>query len=227
MIDAVIEESLDRAEAAVDAGDGVGGTGFWAAVAAVKKEPELADTYADRIADIDRKAFHNWRPLLVVSLGLGTTLAVLALAVGVALVGWAYPLDGFAAVVVFYAGLVALLAATHGLGHLVVGWAVGIRFISWFVAAITWPQPGVKIDYATYLRATPKARAWMHASGAIATKIVPFSLIGSAIAAGLPAWAVWLLVVLGVVMIVTDALWSTASSDWKKFKREMSYTSSS
>jgi hypothetical protein len=61
----------------------------------------------------------------------------------------------------------------------------------------------------------------MHASGAIATKIIPFALIGAAIAADLPAWAVWGLAVIGIASIVTDVLWSTRSSDWKRFKREM------
>lgn len=222
-----ITETLNAAEAAVDAGRGVAGTGFWSVVASVKQHPELADEYADRIAGIDEKAFRNWHPLLTIPIGIGTTLAVVAVLAGLALIGLAYGMDGTTAVIVFYAGVVALLASTHGLGHLVVGWSMGIRFTAWFVAAITYPQPGVKIDYATYLRASPRRRAWMHASGAIATKLVPFLLIGAAIAANLPAWAVWLLLGLGVVMVTTDVLWSTSASDWKKYKREMAYARAS
>lgn len=208
---------------AVAAGEGLGGTGFWSAVAAVKREPELVDRYADRIAVVDEKAFRAWA-LLTIPLVLGTALAVLAALVGLALVGWAYSLNGLAAVIVFYAGVVALIGATHGLGHLVVGWSVGIRFIAWFVGKITQPQPGVKIDYSTYLRTAPRKRAWMHAAGAMTTKVIPFLLIGAAIAADLPLWAVWALPILGVGMILTDVVWSTEKSDWKKFKREMGFT---
>ena len=67
-----------------------------------------------------------------------------------------------------------LLVTTHGLGHLAVGKARGMKFTHWFVGTMQRPQPGVKLDYATYLRVDAVGRAWMHASGAIVTKIVPF-----------------------------------------------------
>jgi hypothetical protein len=64
----------------------------------------------------------------------------------------------------------------------------------------------------------------MHASGALATKIVPFALAPAALAADLPTWVAWVLVIAGLGMIATDIAWSTKSSDWKKFRREMGYT---
>lgn len=217
-----IEESLQNAEARVAAGKGLAGTGFWQAVAEVKSNPELVDRYAERIAEIDRQAHANWA-LLVVPLWLGTSFMVVALLAGTALVGWAYYLDGFAAVVVFGAGVLALLGTTHGLAHLLVGRIVGMRFTSWFVGKISQPQPGVKIDYSTYLRTPPRKRAWMHASGAIATKAIPFLLVPAALAADLPTWVVWVLLAAGAGQILTDILWSTKSSDWKKFSREMEF----
>ena len=60
----------------------------------------------------------------------------------------------------------------------------------------------------------------MHASGAIFTKIVPFLLVGAGLAANLPTWAVWGLVVVGAATIATDILWSTGASDWSRFSRE-------
>ncbi|HEX6286177.1 MAG TPA: hypothetical protein VFZ80_01710 [Acidimicrobiia bacterium] len=221
-----VEESLDRAEAATSAGAGLSGTGFWSAVATVKRNPELVDRHADRIAAIDEAAFRQW-VLLTVPLGLGTALAVTALVVGIFLIGLAYALDGFPAVLVFFAGFVAVIGSTHGLAHLVVGWAVGIRFTCWFIARVTQPQPGVKVDYASYLRTAPQKRAWMHASGAIVTKAIPFMLIGAALAANLPTWAVWLLLVIGIVVLLADLVWSTKKSDWKKFQREMSFAQGS
>ncbi|HEX6222546.1 MAG TPA: hypothetical protein VF115_15750, partial [Acidimicrobiia bacterium] len=187
-----VEESLARAEAAVAAGESLSGTGFWSAVSTVKRHPELVERYADRIAEIDEGAFRNW-VFLMIPLWLGTSIALTAFLAGVALVGWAYVIDGLGAVVSFYAGVGVLLGATHGLAHLIVGWSMGMHFTCWFVAKISQPQPGVKIDYSTYLRTAPRKRAWMHASGALATKVIPFLLIGAALAADLPHWAVWLL----------------------------------
>jgi hypothetical protein len=206
-----IEESLARAEAAVSQ---------------VKREPQLVEGYADRIASIDTRALRDWA-LLVIPLWMGTSIAVLATLGGLALIWWAYALEDLAAVAVFLLGTGVLLSATHGLAHLAVGRAMGMRFLFWFVGEIRQPQPGVKVDYGTYLRTPARQRAWMHASGALTTKIIPFLLIGAALAADLPTWGVMALVALGVGQIVTDVLWSTDSSDWKKFKREMGFAQGS
>lgn len=222
MTSSAIEESLTRAEHAVDAGEGLSGTGFWQAVSTVKGQPELAERYADRIAAIDERAHRNWA-LLVIPLGVGTVLAVVATLVGLALVSWAYALEGGAAIVAFLVGFGVLIASTHALGHLVVGMILGIRFSYWFVGKVSQPQPGVKVDYATYLRTKASKRAWMHASGAIVTKAIPFLLIGAAVAADLPIWVAWALAAFGVVAFATDVLWSTKASDWKRFRREMGF----
>jgi hypothetical protein len=215
-----IEAALASGEASVRRGESLAGTGFWSAVGEVKRRPELVDAYANRIAAIDSAAFADWA-LLRVPLSAGTILMTFASLIGVALIGLAYFIGSeLWKVIVFYLGLGTLLVSTHGLAHLVVGRMVGIRFTNWFIGTIRRPQPGVKVDYASYLRATAEGRAWMHASGAIFTKIVPFLLIGAGLAASLPTWAVWGLVVVGLGAIATDVLWSTNASDWKRFGRE-------
>lgn len=227
MASTAIEDGLRKGAAAVEAGRGLEGTGFWKAVSEVKGDSELVDRYAERIAGIDSGAFRQWA-MLVVPLGLGTLLMVLATVGALVLIGWAYYLDGFAAVVVFYVGFGALLVTTHGLGHLVVGTLLGIRFQYWFMGPPSFPiTGGVKIDYTSYLKASPRSRAWMHAAGAITTKLVPFALIAAAVAAGLPTWAVWLLPAIGLAAILTDVFWSTSKSDWKRFKREMAFAQDS
>jgi len=218
-----ITETLLKAEAAVKAGDPLGPTGFWRAVAAVKADPSLIAAHADRIGVIDSTAFRNWA-MLTVPLWIGNLVMTGGALLGLALIAWAYTLQGNTAGVVFLLGFGAILVTTHSLGHLLVGALLGIRFTRWFVGAIRRPQPGVKLDYASYLRAPAPSRAWMHASGAIVTKIVPFALIGAALAAAVPQWVVWVLLVVGVGQIVTDVLWSTNASDWKKFRREMSFS---
>lgn len=221
-----IEESLYTAETALEAGQSLADTGFWKAVTEVKRRPELVERYADRIAHIDARAHRSWA-LIVMPLWLGTSIAALVALGGVALVWWSYSATGWAAPIVFLVGVGALMGSTHGLAHLVVGRLVGIHFRCWFVGEVRRPQPGVKIDYASYLRTSPRGRAWMHASGAIATKAVPFLFVGAALAADLPVWVAWLLGGVGIVAIVTDVLWSTKASDWKKFKREMEFAQES
>lgn len=213
---------LDAAEAALAAGRGLTGTGFWGAVAEVKRSPELVDRYADRIALIDQRAFDDW-VLLKVPLRLGTLLALLATAAGLGLVVWTFYLEGFARLAAFGGGAAVLMVATHGLAHLLVGRLVGINFTCWFVGTVRRPNPGVKVDYSSYLRTEPGKRALMHASGAIVTKLIPFALIPVAIRAGLPPWVSWGLIALGVFSILTDVLWSTKSSDWKKVRRELAF----
>jgi hypothetical protein len=80
----------------------------------------------------------------------------------------------------------------------------------------------LKTDYATYLRASARARAAMHASGAVVTKLVPFALLPLSVQLydGWP-WLTWLMLLIGMVQIVTDVVLSTKVSDWKKVLREL------
>ena len=221
-----VEAILDAAEKAVSAGSPLAPTGFWKAVAAVKRDQTLVEAYADRIARIDRASFKTWA-LVTVPLWLGNVLMIGGTLVGLALVARAYYLEGTGAGLVFLVGFGIVLVTTHGLGHLAVGSLMGMRFTHWFIGTLSRPQPGVKLDYATYLRAPAVSRAWMHASGAIVTKTVPFVFLGAALAADLPAWVVWALVVIGLAQIGTDLVWSTKASDWKKFRREMNLAQTS
>ncbi|MEN8234053.1 MAG: hypothetical protein ABFR89_03945, partial [Actinomycetota bacterium] len=197
------------------------GVGFWRAVAAVKRDPELVDRFADRIGAIDQTSFRMWAPIKI-PMWIGTTLAVLFTVFGLVLIGTAYYQGAFVGALLFLVGTGIILTTTHGLGHLFVGWSFGMRFTVWF-AGYGRPQPGVKTDYASYLRTPARSRAWMHASGAIVTKAVPFLLLPSAFMAGIADWAIVVLFVVAFGQIITDLVWSTKSSDWAKFKREMKY----
>jgi hypothetical protein len=193
---------------------------FWSAVEAVKRDPGLIADYSGRIAAIDQRAFDRW-VLLKIPIPLGNALSILFTIVGLVLIGWAYRLTSLAQGLALLVGTVIVMTATHGLTHLVVGAASGIGFTAWYVGSVTRPTPGVKIDYASYLRTPARRRAWMHGSAALVTKIVPFLSLGAGWAMSAPGWALLLLVVIAVGQIVTDLLWSTKSSDWKRFRREM------
>lgn len=211
-----IDSTLERAEKAVAEGRGLAGTGFWTLVKDAKQRPDAYDF--ERIAAIDRRAFEQWA-LLTIPIGIGTSLAVIAVVGGLVLAGLAG--GSVLGDLLFLLGFGVVLVASHGLGHLIVGKAVGMRFTHWFVGTLRRPQPGVKVDYSTYLRVPARQRAWMHASGAIVTKVIPFIFLPFAYASGVSGWVPLVIAVIGIGGIVTDLMWSTKVSDWKKFRREM------
>jgi hypothetical protein len=216
-----IGADLDRIEAAVAGGKtDLKALGFWAVVKRVKLDRLLVDEHADQIGRIDTAAFLAGVRLRA-PVWLGNALLVVgtvagALAVAASFV-WQTPL---------WKGL-ALIAAgaiwafsVHSPTHWLVGTIVGIRWTHYFLGGPLPPRPGLKSDYGTYLRADPDSRAWMHASGAIATKVAPFVALALYPLTEAPAWAAWAVLALGIVQIVTDVRFSTKSSDWKKFNRE-------
>jgi hypothetical protein len=232
------ERDIDRTLSSCDAAVAKPGTvdlgalGFWKAVAAVKRRPDLAARHAERIGRIDREAFLRSAGPLVFPAALGVVLLVVGTAVGLVTVAAAPSLprrvdgSGFPWTEVAYlVGAGILIGTTHGLAHFVVGRAAGIRFTHWYSRPPRSPQPGFKTDYASYLRTPARSRAWMHASGAIVTKVVPFAVAAVAWAAGAQSWAVIVLLALGVLQLVTDVTLSVRASDWKKFRREMRFAS--
>lgn len=218
--EATLVEALERAERALDEGRGLEGTGFWGAVSRARRDPALAGRHAERIARIDRAAFERGVRIRVPA-WVGTALLAGGSAVGIAAVGVAGRLDEVVAEIVFLVGLGALLVSTHSLAHWIVGRAVGIRFTHYFLGGPPPPRPGAKTDYASYLRTPARSRALMHASGAVVTKIVPFALVPVALAADLWGGIVVLLLAVGALGILTDVVFSTKSSDWKKVRREL------
>lgn len=212
---------MERAESAVAEGGGLSGTGFWKAVGSARRDRGIADRYAERIAAVDRAAFENGVRLRVPS-AVGTSVLVTGTAAGTLALVLAQQVAGRAGrTLVFLGAMGALLVCTHSLAHWLVGRLMGMRFTHYFLGGPPPPRPGAKLDYATYLRVPPARRAAMHASGAVVTKVIPFALIPVALALDLYGWVVYLLIALGMIQIVTDVLFSTKSSDWKKVRREL------
>ncbi len=234
-------EAFARIEAEVDAGNAdLSALGFWRLVREVKSDPGLTDRWADVAGRIDAKAFRRWKRLLVpVWLGnlllVAASLALVALLVAVLKAASRECIDvinimvfcapneaAFGVLLLVVAG--GLSVTLHDLGHWAVGRLGGIRFRWYFLDGPFKVQPGLKTDYATYLRAGPWTRARMHAAGALVSKVAPFVVLGVALLLprpnDLPAWSLWALLGLGVLQIATDVIWSTKKSDWKKVRRE-------
>jgi hypothetical protein len=211
---------LDRIEAAVAAGDtDLRSLGFWRIVARVKPDRVLADRFADQIGRIDTAAFR-----------MGVRFRVPVWAGNMLLIG--ATLGGLAAVILAHivssttlSGLLLLAAggvwtvSLHSPTHWFVGHLAGIRFTHYFLGQPL-PYPGLKSDYSTYLRADAGSRAWMHASGAIATKLAPLLALAFWPGTEAPWWSAAGLVAICLVSIATDIAFSVKVGDWKKFRRE-------
>jgi hypothetical protein len=216
-----LEADLARIEAAVEAGQAdLSAFGFWRIVATVKRDEALVARFADRIGRIDAAAFRTWAPFrLPVLVGNTVLLTGAACALAAVIVATKIASPVWAGVLLVGAG-VAWSVALHCPTHWLVGWLFGIRFTDYFLGGPPPPRPGLKTDYATYLRADPAGRALMHASGAIATKIAPVLALVWWPATVAPWWAAAALVVVAVVQVLTDLVFSVRSSDWKRFRRE-------
>ncbi|HLA92607.1 MAG TPA: hypothetical protein VJO36_03605 [Actinomycetota bacterium] len=216
------EAEFDRIESAVDAGNtDLRAMGFWRLLAKVKADAALSAHWAEQAGRIDRKAFEarvrRRFPVWFGNLVLLVEAMAGAFAVGIALGSDEEVVAGLALV---FAG-VAWSVAFHCPTHWLVGRIVGIGFTAYFLAGPFPPRPGVKTDYASYLRASPVARAWMHGSGAVVTKLAPFIALAFWPATDVPTWAAIALAAIGVFQIVTDVVFSTKRGDWKKVRREL------
>jgi hypothetical protein len=227
------QDAFARIERRVEAGEtDLSALGFWRLVARVKLEPRLAEHWAEQVGRIDRKAFERavrlrapvWVGNGVLLVGTGVLIGAVAVALRLARDDPGSPLAGALAVL----AAVGLAAGPHDPAHWVVGRLAGIRFTHYFLDGPVRIQPGLKIDYASYLRASPGGRAWMHAAGAVASKLAPFAVFAAVYlphrASGydlFPSWSLWAILGFGVLQLITDATFSVRKSDWKKVRREI------
>jgi hypothetical protein len=213
--------AFDRIEAAVDAGEtDLGRLGFWRLLAKVKTDPALSSHWAEQAGRIDRKAFEA-AVRIRAPVWAGNALLLGATLLGVVAVALAVGTEDetLAAWALVFAAL-DWSAAPHSLAHWLVGGITGIRFTCYFLRPMP-PFPGIKIDYRSYLLASPEGRAWMHASGAIASKLGPLVALAFWPASVAPSWAAWAIVGYELLIIATDVFISTHRSDWKRVRREL------
>jgi len=216
------QDAFARIEAAVDSGNAdLSSLGFWRLIREIKADPRLTAHWAEAAGRIDRKAFElRVRPRFRVWLGNAVLLAGTLVGAGAA--GYAVACDNRTVSGALLVGAGLMLSGTvHDLAHWAWGRAVGIRFIHYFFGGVMRLEPGLKTDYASYLRAPPVSRAMMHASGAIASKIAPVIPLALWPAANAPACAAWSLAGYTALLLVADATYSTKKSDWKRVRREL------
>jgi len=217
-----IERVLARCESELNAGrtPDLRAARFWRAIAALKRRPDLLARFGERAAEIDLAAFRRRVPLRLPA-AAGIALNALGTLFGIVLLWLAAAFQQPTREIFTLVGMGAVLVATHDLAHFVTGALSGIRFTDWYLDVPRVPYPGLKIEYLSYLQAAPARRAWMHASGAIVSKLVPVLALVYALSIGCELWAVLVLAAVVIVSIVTDVLFSVRASDWKRFSREM------
>ena len=229
------QDAFARIEREVEEGRGdLGALGFWRLVRQIKRDPALSHHWAEEVGRIDRAAFERWvRLRFPVWFGnavllVGSAVLVAFVPVAVALARDAASPEPVLPGLMLSAAAVGLATTLHDPAHWLVGRLAGIRFDWYFLDGPFRIQPGIKLDYASYLRASPGARAWMHAAGAVASKVAPFAVFAAAYLPHrtanydlFPPWAMWGTLGFGVLQIVTDLWWSTRKSDWKKVRREL------
>jgi hypothetical protein len=213
--------AFDRIEAAVDAGEtDLGRLGFWRLLAKVKADPALSSHWAEQAGRIDRKAFEaTVRIRVPVWFGNALLLGATLLGVVAVVIALRTEDETVAGLALIFAAL-DWSAAPHSLAHWLVGRMTAIRFTCYFLRPMP-PFPGIKIDYRSYLLASPEGRAWMHASGAIASKLGPLVALAFWPPTVAPAWAAWAIVAYELLIIATDVFISTRRSDWKRVRREL------
>jgi hypothetical protein len=227
------QEAFDHIEQEVEGGrTDLAELGFWRLVRGVKVEPRLAEHWADQIGRIDQRAFRE-RIRFRVPVWVGNALLLVGSAVLIAAIPLSLALaqddhESMGAGILAVVAAGGLAGSLHDLAHWMVGRFVGIRFTAYFLDGPLRIQPGLKIDYASYLRASPGARVWMHAAGAVASKVAPFAVFAAVYlphrAAGYdlyPSWSLWAILAFGVLQLFTDVSFSRRKSDWKKVRREL------
>jgi hypothetical protein len=215
------QDSFARIEAAVAGGDAdLSRLGFFGLMRKVKADRVLSAHWAEVAGAIERAAFERRvRPRFPVWLGNAVLMAGTLAGAGAIVLAMATT-DELVGGVALVASAGILSVSVHDLAHWAVGRLVGIRFVAYFLDGPFRIQPGLKTDYARYLRASPGGRAAMHAAGALASKVAPFVSLAFWPATAAPGVAAWAILGIGVAQIVTDVLWSTRKSDWKKVIRE-------
>ncbi len=173
--------------------------GFWRIVAQVKPDRMLVGRHAEQIGRIDAAAFRGFaRFRMPVWVGNTILLTGAVVGLGAAIAVRTVSSETLAGLLLIAAGAIWTVAF-HSPTHWLVGYMTSIRFTDYFVGGPPPPRPGLKSDYASYLRADPGSRAWMHASGAIATKLAPFLALAFWPGSGAPWWSAAALVAIGVI----------------------------
>lgn len=178
------------------------GPEFWRLVREAKRDPGLAERYADRIGRIDQGIFRE-KAFFTVPYTVGTLLAAAGVVLSIWLILQGARGSGNPLLLAATSALI-LSTAAHPLAHIAAGRLAGMRFTFYFLDGPIKIEPTVKLDYGTYLRATPSQRVMMHLAGPAATVMSPLVLLLLAVFLGYPSTALYLLLGVSLFFLATE-----------------------
>lgn len=188
------------------------GRAFWRIINQVKRDKINDDELLGLIADISQKRFGE-KVSFTLSVPLGN---LLELAVTIAAVILAFQINSDW---MLYISALVLMTTLHPLSHYLIGTLLGIRFTHYYLDGPARFEPTLKIDYFSYLKASARARALMHASGVVGTVAAPLIAAGIALDKGASTAATYLFI-LFLALIIFELLTSTKIGDLMRAKRE-------
>jgi uncharacterized Tic20 family protein len=173
-----VEKTLSKIEKEIDKGNFTAAKelGFWKVVRAVKKNPELAVKFAEKIGRVDQRLFES-KAWVKLDYGVGTMIELIGALFGLFLLYLGASLEGTASTVFYVASTLVLMTALHPISHSIAGKLYGIGFHFYFLNGPMLIEPTLKVDYSTYVKAPAKNRAVFHLAGAINSVLITFFVL--------------------------------------------------
>lgn len=202
--------------------------GFWEIVEELKLNEKLIEKYSKRISEINRFVFEKkWKKRYSVSFGI-MLLSIISIAC-IAIFPFALSNTFYLSIYLPIASFI-LSASLHPITQYLVGKAFKINFIYIYPRGIyifsrsskgrIKIEPALKLDYESYLKASPLKRAIMHVSGTFVTIFIV--LIFFLFSIYLDTY-VWSQIICGVIFfsyLLTELIYSPKYAAWKHFKNE-------
>ncbi len=188
---------------------------FWNIINQVKKDKINDDELLKLITNINQKRFRE-----TISFSLSVPAGNLfELIITIAAMVLPFQIESS---LMFYISAFVLMATLHPLFHYITGTLSGIRFTHYYLDGPAMIEPTLKIDYFSYLKASPGRRALMHASGVVGTVIAPLVAALIALSKGTSAAAFYLFIMF-LMLIIFELLTSTKVGDLMRAGRECRY----
>lgn len=191
------------------------GKEFVSIIEKIKKDKLNDDELLAQIETISLKRF-NKRVILSLGLYQGNFLEIAGTIAGLILPF--YIINDW----VYYVSALILMTTLHPLSHFLAGRMFGIRFTHYYLNGPARIEPTLRIDHFSYLKASGRKRAIMHASGVIGTLAAPLIAAHFAFYSGYTDASRNLLYFF-ILLVVFEFLTSTRIGDLMKAKREYGY----
>jgi len=199
-----VSEIIEKVEKQISKGNFTSAKelGFWKVVSAAKKDNVIAEKYAQSIGKIDKRIFES-KTGVKLDYKTGTLLELALTIIGFILLYLGSLSNDIMSTILYTASALILMTSLHPISHIIAGYPAGIGFHFYFLNGPLRIEPTLKVDYATYIRASPRSRALFHLAGAINSVLITFLVLFVALL--IPETSLLTKTVLAAVFIFTLA----------------------